>query len=138
MLNMFNPIAMQLNVGGLRRPGLRQMAFQGVFRHPQQIRRELLYEFSVNGLGKPAFLPAVGALTGYDILDRLEEIDEPTLLVWGRDDLVVPAADAPGYQERIRDSELVIFDECGHVPMAERPTRFNRLVGRFIGVEEPA
>ena len=138
MLNMFNPIAMQLNVGGLRRPGLRQLAFQGVFRHPQQIRRELLYEFSINGLGKPAFLPAVGALTGYDILDRLEEIDEPTLLVWGRDDLVVPAADAPGYQARIANSELVIFDECGHVPMAERPTRFNRLVGRFIGIEEPA
>ncbi len=138
MLNLLNPVALKLSESGLRRPGLRQLSFQGVFRHPQQVPRELLYEFSVNGVGKPAFLPAVGSLTGYDILDRLEEIEVPTLLVWGRDDLVVPAADAPGYEQRISDSELVIFDDCGHVPMAERPTRFNRLVGRFAGIEAGA
>jgi pimeloyl-ACP methyl ester carboxylesterase len=138
MLNLFNPIAMWASTSGVRRPGLRQASFQGVFRHPQRVRPELLYEFSINGVGRPGFLPAVAALAGYDILDRLEEIDEPTLLVWGRDDLVVPAADAPGYESRIADSELVIFDECGHVPMAERPTRFNRLVGRFAGIEARA
>jgi pimeloyl-ACP methyl ester carboxylesterase len=137
IMALFNPLALRLSLHGVRRPGLRQMSFQGVFRHPQRIRRELLYEFSNNGVGTPAFLPAVGALTGYDILDRLEEIGEPTLLIWGRDALVVPAADAPGYEERIANSELVIFDDCGHVPMAERPTRFNRLVGEFAGIEAP-
>ncbi len=135
---MINPIALELNMSGLRRPALRQLSFGGVFRHPQRIRRELLYEFSVNGVGRPGFLPAVGALTGYDILDRLERISVPTQLVWGRDDLVVPAADAPGYDERIPDSELVVFDDCGHVPMAERPLRFNRLLGRFAGIEAAA
>ncbi len=133
-LNLLNPVALHLNRGGLRRPGLRQVAFQGIFRHPQRIRRELLYEFSVNGAGRPGFLPAVAALTGYDIVDRLERISVPTLLVWGRDDLVVPASDAPGYERRISDCELVIFDECGHVPMAERPVRFNRLVERFASL----
>ena len=29
-----------------------------------------------------------------------------------------------------------MFDDCGHVPMAERPVRFNRLAARFVG--EPA
>lgn len=133
-MSLLNPLAAQVSIGGLRRPGLRQMSYQGVFRHPQRIRRELLYEFSVNGVGRPGFLPAVSALAGYDILDRLERISVPTLLVWGRDDLVVPAADAPGYNSRIANSELVIFDECGHVPMAERPVRFNRLVERFAPV----
>lgn len=138
LLHMTHPVAGALSRGGLRRPGLRQMAFQGVFRHPQRIPRELLYEFSVNGVGRPGFLPAVASLPGYDFLDRLERIVVPTLLVWGRDDLVVPASDAPGYEERISDSELVIFDDCGHLPMAERPVRFNRLVAGFAGIEAPA
>ena len=135
LLHLTHPVANAVSRGGLRRPGLRQLSFQGVFRHPQRIRRELLYEFSVNGVGRPGFLPAVTSLTGYDILDRLEEIEVPTLLVWGRDDLIVPASDAPGYEERISDSELVIFDDCGHVPMAERPVRFNRLIAEFAGIE---
>jgi pimeloyl-ACP methyl ester carboxylesterase len=133
-LHLTNPIAAALSRGGLRRPGLRQISFQGVFRHPQRIPRELLYEFSVNGVGRPGFLPAVASLTGYDFLDRLESIAVPTLLIWGRDDVVVPASDAPGYVERIADSKLVIFDECGHVPMAERPVRFNREVAEFAGI----
>ena len=50
---------------------------------------------------RPGFVPAVAALTGYDLLDRLRRIRVPTLVVWGRDDLVVPAADAAGFVERI-------------------------------------
>jgi pimeloyl-ACP methyl ester carboxylesterase len=138
MLHLLNPVARTLNTAGLRRPGLRQAAFQGVFRHPQRIRRELLYEFSVNGVGRPGFLPSVASLTGYDFLDRLPEIAVPTLIVWGRDDLVVPASDAPGYRDRISDCELQIFDDCGHVPMAERPVRFNRAVARLAGIEPAA
>ena len=131
-INLLSPLALRLNLAGLRRPGLRQMAFQGVFRHPNRIRRELLYEFSATAIGAPAFTAAAVSLTGYDFLDRLERIAVPTLLVWGRDDLVVPATDAPGYERRIRDCELHIFDECGHLAMAERPVRFNRLVENFI------
>jgi pimeloyl-ACP methyl ester carboxylesterase len=45
---------------------------------------------------------------------------------------VIPAADALEFQRHLRDSELVIFDHCGHCPMAERPVRFNRLLARFV------
>ena len=100
-------------------------------RHPEQLRRELLVELMTPALGAPGFVPAVAALTGYDLLDRLRRIRVPTLVVWGRDDLVVPAADAAGFVERIPGSPLVVFDDCGHVPMAERPIRFNRLLARF-------
>lgn len=132
MLHLLNPLTLRVNRGGLGRPGVRQLAFQGVFRHPQRVRRELLYEYSRTAVGAPGTLPAISALTGYDFLDRLPRIEVPTLLIWGRNDLVVPAADAPGFQRRIPDCELEIFDDCGHVPMSERPVRFNRVVGEFI------
>ena len=80
----------------------------------------------------PALVAAIGGLAGYDILDRLEDVEIPTLIVWGRNDLVVPAADALEYARLIPDSRLEIFDRCGHLPMAERPVRFNRLLDRFL------
>jgi len=126
-----NPLLNRVDLVSMRRSGLRQVAFGKVMRHPEQMPRELLVEFIASGIGAPGFVPAVAALTGYDLLDRLRRIRVPTLIVWGRDDLVVPAADAAGFVERIQGAELAVFEDCGHVPMAERPTRFNRLLARF-------
>ncbi len=126
-----NPLLLRLDLPSLRRPGLRKLAFGGIVRHPLELRRELLAEQLINGFAAPGVVPAAAALAGYDLLDRLERIRVPTLIVWGRDDLVVPAADAAGFAERIAGSRLVVFDDCGHVPMLERPLRFNRLLERF-------
>ena len=126
------PLALRLQDATIRRPGLRSGAFAGTFHKPLAIRPELLWEFLDRGIDPPGFLGALAGMLGYDILDRLEEVEAPTLLIWGRNDRIVPAVDAPGYQERISHAELVVFDECGHVPMAERPVRFNRVVERFI------
>ena len=125
------PLSRRLREASMRRPRLRDITFRNVFRHPRLIPRELLWEFWQGGTDSPGFMPAVRALAGYDFLDRLERIAVPTLIVWGRDDQIVPARDAAGYHEHIRDSALVIFADCGHVPMAERAERFNRLVERF-------
>ena len=58
----------------------------------------------------------------------------PTLIVWGRNDRVVPVPAALSYKKRIGDNaELVIFDHCGHVPQIERPVRFNRVLERVPG-----
>ena len=48
-----------------------------------------------------SFVEALSSLAGYDFLDRLEEVEVPTLIVWGRQDHVVPPADALGYASRI-------------------------------------
>ena len=64
--------------------------------------------------------------------DRLSEIEAPTLITWGRHDHVVLARDSAGYAQRIAHGELHIYDETGHVAMAERPVRFNRELARFV------
>jgi pimeloyl-ACP methyl ester carboxylesterase len=131
MTTLANPLLFRLDMPAMRRPGLRKLAFAGVMRHPELIRRELLVEFLAPAMGAPGVIPATSALIGYDLLDRLGRVRVPTLVVWGRDDLVVPASDAAGFVDRIPGSRLVVFDDCGHVPMAERPVRFNRLLAGF-------
>ena len=130
-----NPLLLRLDVRSMRRPGFRKLAFGGVMRHPEKLRREVLIEMLAPAIGADGFLPAVAGLTGYDLTDRLERIQVPTLIVWGRDDLVVPASDAAGFHERIENSELVVFEDCGHVPMIEHPVRFNRLLAAFTEAE---
>jgi pimeloyl-ACP methyl ester carboxylesterase len=127
------PLVLRFQMSGIRRPRLRRRAFQGVFHEPGSLRREVLWENFAPAMTSPGYFDAITNLFGYDIRDRLEEIEVPTLIVWGRNDRVVPVPAALAYKKRIgENAELVIFDECGHVPQIERPVRFNRLLERFL------
>jgi pimeloyl-ACP methyl ester carboxylesterase len=126
------PLLLRLQERGMRRPRVRWATFKGLFQHPEELRRELLQEQFENGAGRPGFLPAVQGLVGYDILDQLTEVEVPTLIVWGRNDRVVPPQDAAGFSKRLRNSQTVIFDDTGHLPQLERPTRFNRVLETFL------
>jgi pimeloyl-ACP methyl ester carboxylesterase len=73
----------------------------------------------------------------YDYRDRVSEIACPTLIVWGRNDRVVPVSSAEEYHRLIERSRVDVFDDTGHMPMLERPTRFNTGLDAFLR-EEPA
>jgi pimeloyl-ACP methyl ester carboxylesterase len=127
------PLAFRYQMEGLRRRGLRHRAYRGIVHEPVALDPRLLFEITVPALRAPGFYDAMTTLVGYDIRDRLGEIEVPTLIVWGRQDRVVPSRSAPFYRDLIGDNaELVVFDGCGHLPMLERPVRFNRLVDEFL------
>ena len=127
------PLALRFELSAIKRPRFRHQAFAGVFHDPNALRRELLWENVVPAFQSPGYFDSLRNLVGYDIRDRLTEIGVPTLIVWGRNDRVVPIPAALSYKKRIGDNaELVIFDECGHVPQIERPVRFNRVLERFL------
>jgi pimeloyl-ACP methyl ester carboxylesterase len=132
MARAASPLLLRNYQQALRRPRLRNQMLRHVAHRPSQLRPELVWEIANGGLNAPGIVAAIRGLAGYDILDRLEDVEIPTLIVWGRNDLVVPIRDAFEYQRLLRNSELVIFDQCGHIPMAERPVRFNRLLDRFL------
>ena len=89
--------------------------------------------------GKPGFVPALEALLNYSYRERLPQIEIPVLIVWGRNDMLVPVGDAESYGRLIGDNARVeVFEDTGHVPMIERPTRFNELLRGFLaGEAEP-
>ncbi|MGH2838147.1 MAG: alpha/beta fold hydrolase [Thermoleophilaceae bacterium] len=121
------------------RPRLRWCFTNFVFRHPSRIAMDLMYE-QLRGAGTPGFYDALDALTSYDFRDRLPEINAPTLIVWGEHDMLVPVQDAHEFERLIPQSRTVILDDTGHVPMLERPLKFNELIeelieGRGVGAE---
>jgi pimeloyl-ACP methyl ester carboxylesterase len=126
------PLVFKAQTRSLRRRRARALAFRAIFDDPGALRPELVWEFFDGGQRAESFVEALSSLAGYDFLDRLDEIHVPTMIVWGCQDHVVPPADALGYASRIAGAQLEVFDRCGHVPMAERPVRFNRVLERFL------
>ncbi|HEV3000456.1 MAG TPA: alpha/beta hydrolase [Solirubrobacteraceae bacterium] len=117
------------------RPRGRQAIMWFVTPRAAGLSPELVIE-QARGAGKPGFLQALDALTDYPIRDRLGEVRAPTLVVWGEKDLLVPVEDAEVFHELVPDSRLVVYEDTGHVPMLERPERFNADMRRFLA-EQP-
>jgi len=67
--------------------------------------------------------------------DRLGEIKKPTLIIWGKQDGLLPVSDATVFNKGIAGSQLVIFDNCGHAPQFEKAADFNKEVLKFLGAK---
>jgi pimeloyl-ACP methyl ester carboxylesterase len=119
----------------MARPALRHWILSLVVRHPTRLRPDIAFEGLLKGSGKPGFLDALGACINYDFRDRLPEIACPTLVVWGREDAIIPVADADTYVELIPGSRKLIFEDTGHVAMVERPIAFNDELEKFLDYE---
>ncbi|MGH7243521.1 MAG: alpha/beta fold hydrolase [Phycisphaerales bacterium] len=63
---------------------------------------------------------------------KLGQIKTPTLLIWGREDIVTPPEAAEGFRTSIPGSRIVWFDRCGHAPMIECPDQFADVMAEFI------
>ena len=61
----------------------------------------------------------------------------PTLIVWGREDRLLPVSDGERLRARIPGSRLVVLPDAGHLPQREQPEAFSRAVAQFLGAGAP-
>jgi pimeloyl-ACP methyl ester carboxylesterase len=59
---------------------------------------------------------------------RLHRVTASTLVLWGAEDRLIPAAHGEAYAELIPGARLELVPECGHLPHVERPEMFARIV----------
>ena len=64
------------------------------------------------------------------LLHRVRTI--PSLIVWGRQDPIVPLSVGEAYNSAIQGSRLEVLDGCGHYPEVEKADEFVALVNRFL------
>jgi len=73
-------------------------------------------------------------IRGEDFLDQtVKTIKNPTLIIWGRQDGLVPLSEGEQFNKDIAGSKLIVFDQCGHVPNFEKAGEFNAAVLKFLG-----
>lgn len=62
----------------------------------------------------------------------LASLTKPVLIVWGRQDGVIPLAQAEAAAKSLPDARLQVLDNCGHYAMLEHPRAFNEAVLEFL------
>jgi pimeloyl-ACP methyl ester carboxylesterase len=102
---------------------------------PQAIAPAALIH-ALTGLGAPGFAPALKAGTRYDARVRAPRVGCPTLVLWGREDRLLPVSTGEQLHRLIPGSELVVWDATGHCPMLEHPLRFETLMATFTTRQE--
>jgi pimeloyl-ACP methyl ester carboxylesterase len=115
----------------LVREGLRQ-----VFHDDSLVTAERVEEYAQPVLreGVPAAIRSLlssRSLTPDLVEAQLGKVSAPSLVIWGREDAWLPAADADKLAGDLRARKVVI-DGCGHMPQEERPEEVGRLIREFV------
>jgi pimeloyl-ACP methyl ester carboxylesterase len=102
--------------------GLKAIVFNPRLITPEMIERQ----WDLNR--RPGTFGAIivrlrGASFDPAMVARLKEIRQPTLILWGRNDIVFPSSQAKLFAEAIPSVKLIVYEQCGHWPMEELPDR---------------
>jgi pimeloyl-ACP methyl ester carboxylesterase len=89
-----------------------------------QIVNERIKAIKIIALAKSAIRNNLG--------EELNQIRQPTLLIWGNNDTITPPFVGREFNKLIPNSELHFIDKCGHAPMMEVPHEFNRILHQFL------
>lgn len=63
--------------------------------------------------------------------DRIAQISQPTLIVWGKADRILGTDDAERFANAIATNQLVWIEQCGHVPHLEKPQQVAAAIQAF-------
>jgi pimeloyl-ACP methyl ester carboxylesterase len=134
---------------GKRPPGAAQRALGRstlLFARPQSVPLKWLKEqYRLARL--PGFVEAqlatVRAQVGLKgqrevLVDRLAQLEVPTILVWGTRDRVIPYSQAKEAASHLQEGYLELMSDCGHLPHVEQPDRFAAVVTRFLDRRHPS
>ncbi len=69
-----------------------------------------------------ALLQGLGHEATFEIAE-LRSVRQPALLLWGAHDRLIAVETARSFDRDLPDSDLVVYDDLGHVPMEEAPNR---------------
>lgn len=64
--------------------------------------------------------------------DDIDSINIPTLILWGEEDRVIPVSNAKLFNNKIKNSEMIIYSNIGHLPMEENPDQVSKDIDQFF------
>jgi L-proline amide hydrolase len=97
-----------------------------------QIGEDPTVYFTMNG---PSEFHVIGTLKDWSIVDRLERIAVPTLLVSGKYDEATPATVQP-FADKIKNVRWQVFEHSSHMPHVEETELYMKSVGAFLDAND--
>jgi len=92
-----------------------------------------VYQYTMMEGAKHAFISSLkGSAISPRLANRLRTIKAKTLVIWGKDDRLIPVKYCEPFITKMDNCRLLIIEKCGHRPHAEKPDLFNRAVIDFL------
>jgi pimeloyl-ACP methyl ester carboxylesterase len=121
---------------------------EGAKNNPQETRRQLV-EMAIAPIHRAEVVPAVieeqqtpgplilyrdlMACNNFDVINRLQEIAVPTLIICGEEDRLTPVKYSEYLHQQVVHSTLAIVPQAGHYVMREQPEKVNTIIERWRG-----
>ncbi len=119
--------------GNLMKLGTAYNPYTGLAQAPQM----LLYGIKTKLRPEASIFAEQGFLQTWTVMDRLGEIQVPTLLIAGREDFIFPPAAQEELAAKIPGARLVLIDQAGHNPHDEQTADVLRAMREFFAAHHP-
>ena len=108
---------------------------QVTFYDPATATKELVdevFEITNNRIKVIKIISLAKSAIRNNLGEEVNKITQPTLLIWGNNDIITPPFVGQEFNKLIPNSELHFIDKCGHAPMMEVPIEFNQILQGFL------
>ncbi len=118
--------------------GLIQASLRNVYGEPSKVTPELVdryYELTLRAGNRQALAYRFDQMQKADMakgMAAIRELKVPTLILWGGKDRLIPVENGHRFATDIAGSQLVVFDDLGHVPQEEDPQRTVQALRKFL------
>ena len=119
---------------------LAKSSLKNVYADESKATKELIdryFELSLRKGNRQAYLDRMGQKRDPNIHEQIKTIDQPTLILWGEQDKLIPVENAYRFQADLPNDTLVILENSGHVPMEENAEESLKAFKRFLSVCNP-
>ncbi|MFT4610952.1 MAG: pimeloyl-ACP methyl ester carboxylesterase [Glaciecola sp.] len=90
------------------------------------------FELTLRAGNRKAFVDRLKKRADTNAFTTIKNITQPTLILWGAQDLLIPVENAYKFQNDLPNNTLVVLDNSGHVPMEENPVESLKAVLEFL------
>jgi pimeloyl-ACP methyl ester carboxylesterase len=129
-----NPLAGRLLKNVLPK-SMVEKSVKNVYGNPDLVTDELVnryYELSLREGNRSALKARFEQTLPGALMGKIGTINVPTLLIWGRKDKLIPLKFGKRFKQEIVNSQLIVFDDLGHVPHEENPQKTVLAVLNFL------
>ncbi|VXB12490.1 alpha/beta fold hydrolase [Pseudomonas sp. 8O] len=112
-----------------------ESSVRNVYGDPDKVDDKLVeryYQLTLRAGNRQALRQRFAQAPSGELHERIGELELPTLIIWGGRDRLIPVSNAERFAADIGGSQLVLFEDLGHVPQEEEPQRTVAVLGSFL------
>ena len=112
-----------------------ESSLENVYADKSKVTDELVdryWELTLRPGNRQAFIDRIGTRRSHSNHESIQSIKQPTLVLWGDQDLLIPQDMAHRFHEDLPNDTMVIMTDVGHVPMEESPDQSVEVVLSFL------